>query len=134
MTACLASASVRDLCMLGDRRLTEETSKAFKKDKKITKVLETNTHSSCNTAFQHHVSLFQGIAFPTCLSVNHAICHFSPLVSEADQTLEEGDMVKIDMGAHIDGYIAVVAHTVVVGGGVITGESDIKSETEMKCL
>ena len=38
VTACLASASVRDLCMLGDRRLTEETSKAFKKDKKITKV------------------------------------------------------------------------------------------------
>ena len=54
--------------------------------------------------------------------MNHAICHFSPLVSEADQTLEEGDMVKIDMGAHIDGYIAVVAHTVVVGGGVVTGE------------
>ena len=134
MTACLASASVRDLCMLGDRRLTEETSKAFKKDKKITKVLETNTHS-CNTVFQHHVSLFQGIAFPTCLSVNHAICHFSPLVSEADQTLEEGDMVKIDLGAHIDGYIAVVAHTVVVGGGVITGETGIvQSETEMKCL
>ena len=38
VTACLASASVRDLCMLGDTRLTEETSKAFKKDKKITKV------------------------------------------------------------------------------------------------
>ena len=38
VTACLASASVRDLCRLGDRRLTEETSKAFKKDKKITKV------------------------------------------------------------------------------------------------
>ena len=66
--------------------------------------------------------------------MNQAICHFSPLVSEADQTLEEGDMVKIDMGAHIDGYIAVVAHTVVVGGGVISGETDIKSETEMKCL
>jgi len=99
VTACVASASVRELCMLGDRRLTEETGKAFKKDKKLTK----------------------GIAFPTCLSVNHAICHFSPLVSEADQTLAEGDMVKIDMGAHIDGYIAVVAHTVVVGGEGITG-------------
>ena len=57
--------------------------------------------------------------------MNHAICHFSPLVSEADQTLEEGDMVKIDMGAHIDGYIAVVAHTVVVGGGVVTGEQAV---------
>ena len=26
-------------------------------------------------------------------------------------------MVKIDMGAHIDGFIAVVAHTVVVSDG-----------------
>ena len=87
------------MCLLGDKRLLEETGKAFKKDKKITK----------------------GIAFPTCLSVNHTICHFSPLVSEPDLTLAEGDMVKIDMGAHIDGFIAVVAHTVVVGGDVVTG-------------
>ena len=29
--------------------------------------------------------------------------------------LQDGDMVKIDLGAHIDGFIAVVAHTVVVG-------------------
>ena len=65
--------------------------------------------------------------------MNQAICHFSPLVSEADQTLEEGDMVKIDMGAHIDGYIAVVAHTVVVGGGVTTGEADKQQQqTEME--
>jgi len=94
VTACQASASVRDLCMLGDRRLTEETGKAFKKDKKITK----------------------GIAFPSCVSVNNCICHFSPLVSESDVILAEGDMVKIDLGAHIDGFIAVVAHSLVVGG------------------
>jgi len=99
VAACKADASVRDLCMLGDKRLQEETGKAFKKDKKLTK----------------------GIAFPTCLSVNHTICHFSPLVSEPDLALTEGDMVKIDMGAHIDGFIAVVAHTVVVGDGVVTG-------------
>merc|ERR1711936_836080 len=103
VTACVASASVRELCMLGDRRLTEETGKAFKKDKKLTK----------------------GIAFPTCLSVNHAICHFSPLVSESDVILADGDVVKIDMGAHIDGFIAVVAHTVVVGSSAsnpVTGK------------
>merc|ERR1712212_872025 len=91
--ACKVSVSVRDLCILGDARLGEETGKAFKKDKKLTK----------------------GIAFPTCISVNNCICHFSPLVSEADVVLVEGDMVKIDMGAHIDGFIAVVAHTLVVG-------------------
>ena len=49
------------------------------------------------------------------MSVNNCICHFSPLVSEADVILSEGDMVKIDMGAHIDGFIAVVAHSLVVG-------------------
>jgi curved DNA binding protein len=91
--ACKVSSSVRDLCILGDTRLGEETGKAFKKDKKLTK----------------------GIAFPTCISVNNCICHFSPLVSEADVVLADGDVVKIDMGAHIDGFIAVVAHTVVVG-------------------
>jgi len=91
--ACKVSVSVRDLCILGDARLGEETGKAFKKDKKLTK----------------------GIAFPTCISVNNCICHFSPLVSEADVVLADGDVVKIDMGAHIDGFIAVVAHTVVVG-------------------
>lgn len=37
--------------------------------------------------------------------------HYSPLVSEDDVVIKEGDIVKIDMGVHVDGYIAVVAHT-----------------------
>merc|ERR1712088_66801 len=76
------------------------TSKAFKKDKKLVK----------------------GIAFPTCISVNNCICHFSPLTTEPDVTLADGDLVKIDLGAHIDGFIAVVAHTLVVGA---TGDSPV---------
>ena len=56
-----------------------------------------------------------GIAFPTCISVNNVICHYSPLISEPDTVLADGDMVKFDLGAHIDGFIAVVAHTFVVG-------------------
>ena len=49
------------------------------------------------------------------MSVNNVICHYSPLVSEPDTILAEGDMVKLDLGAHIDGFIAVVAHTIVIG-------------------
>merc|ERR1711881_624225 len=98
--ACKASASVRDLCVLGDNRLTEETGKAFKKDKKLIK----------------------GIAFPTCISVNNCICHYSPLTTEQDTVLADGDLVKIDLGAHIDGFIAVVAHTLVIGA---TAESPV---------
>lgn len=100
--ACKVGGSVRDLCILGDNKLAEATSKAFKKDKKLLK----------------------GIAFPTCMSVNNCICHYSPLISEPDTILADGDVVKIDMGAHIDGFIAVVAHTLVVGSSVeqpITG-------------
>merc|ERR1711872_274549 len=90
---CKPEASVRELCIVGDTKLAEETSKASKKDKKVMK----------------------GIAFPTCLSVNNVICHYSPLTSEPDTVLADGDIVKIDLGAHIDGFIAVVAHTLVVG-------------------
>lgn len=90
---CEAGASVLGLCELGDSRLLEETSKVFKKDKEMKK----------------------GIAFPTCVSINNCICHFSPLKSDPDITLKDGDMVKIDLGAHVDGYIGVAAHTLVVG-------------------
>jgi len=90
---CKPGCSIRDLCVLGDKKLTEETGKAYKKDKKITK----------------------GVAFPTCISVNNVICHYSPLLSEPDTVLADGDLVKIDLGAHIDGFIAVVAHTFVLG-------------------
>jgi len=89
---CVAGASVRELCSVGDQLLTEETSKCFKKEKEMKK----------------------GIAFPTCLSVNNCVCHFSPLASDTDVELKKGDMVKIDLGAQIDGFIAVAAHTVVV--------------------
>ncbi|CAF1558798.1 unnamed protein product, partial [Adineta ricciae] len=86
---CVPGASIKDTCIFGDKRLDEETSRVFKKDKDVKK----------------------GIAFPTCLSVNNYICHFSPLVSDPDMILKDDDVVKIDLGCHIDGYVAVVAHT-----------------------
>ncbi|XP_066952945.1 proliferation-associated protein 2G4 [Macrobrachium rosenbergii] len=93
VSKCVVSASVRDICAEGDVLLEEETSKVFKKEKEMKK----------------------GIAFPVCASVNNCINHYSPLASEGDTILVEGDLVKIDLGAHIDGFIAVAGHTVVVG-------------------
>lgn len=90
---CVADASVREICTKGDNQITEETGKVYKKEKDLKK----------------------GIAFPTCVSVNNCVCHFSPTKNDPDYILKEGDVVKIDMGAHIDGFIAVAAHTVVVG-------------------
>merc|ERR1712039_629086 len=56
-----------------------------------------------------------GIAFPTCISVNELIGHFSPMKGESVK-LKAGDIAKIDLGCHLDGFIACAAHTVVVGG------------------
>lgn len=44
--------------------------------------------------------------------------------SDQDYILKEGDLVKIDLGVHVDGFIANVAHTFVVGvaqGTQVTG-------------
>ena len=63
--------------------------------------------------------ILKGIAFPTCVSVNHIISHCSPLESDDSwEPLTGGDMCKIDLGVHVDGFIAVVAHTIVVLGDV----------------
>lgn len=90
---CKPGASVIDICEFGDKTVLEECGLVYKKDKELRK----------------------GIAFPTCICVNNCICHFSPLRSEPVVILKDGDVVKIDMGAHIDGFIAVVAHTIVIG-------------------
>lgn len=58
----------------------------------------------------------KGIAFPVCISVNNCVCHNNPLDSDEDkEIIKDNDLVKIDLGVHVDGYIAVVAHTVFVG-------------------
>jgi curved DNA binding protein len=102
--ACVAGAKVFDLCVLGDAAILEEVGTVYNK-----KDAETG------------VKPVKGVGFPTCISINHCICHNSPIASDADIIVEAGDLVKIDLGVHIDGYIAPCATTFIVGGGEITG-------------
>lgn len=53
-------------------------------------------------------------AFPVNLARNHIAAHFTPNPKNT-QVFGEGDLVKIDVGAHIDGYIADTAVTIEVG-------------------
>ncbi|XP_062397229.1 proliferation-associated protein 2G4b [Sardina pilchardus] len=100
--AAKPGVSVLSLCEKGDAFIAAETSKVFKKEKDIKK----------------------GIAFPTCVSVNNCVCHFSPLKSDPDYMVKDGDLVKIDLGVHVDGFISNVAHSFVIGASkdnVVTG-------------
>uniref|UniRef100_A0A2R9BM41 Peptidase M24 domain-containing protein n=1 Tax=Pan paniscus TaxID=9597 RepID=A0A2R9BM41_PANPA len=104
--ASSSGVSVLSLCEKGDAMIMEETGKIFKKEKEMKK----------------------GIAFPTSISVNNSVCHFSPLKRGQDYILKEGDLVKIDLGVHVDGFIANVAHTFVVDvaqGTQVTGRKDV---------
>ncbi|HKV89958.1 MAG TPA: type II methionyl aminopeptidase [Thermoplasmata archaeon] len=54
-------------------------------------------------------------AFPANLSTNEEAAHFTPPPDD-EGTLAPGDVVKVDVGAHLDGAIADTAVTVEVGG------------------
>lgn len=41
-----------------------------------------------------------GIAFPCCISVNNVLCHDD----QNETPLAAGDIVRVELGAHIDGY------------------------------
>lgn len=90
---CVVGADIHAVCQEGDKFMEEELRKVFnnKKSKKLER----------------------GIAFPTCVSVNHLFGHYSPLKDESTQ-LQEGDLAKIDLGCHLDGFMAQAATTVFV--------------------
>ena len=65
LAACKPGAKVVDICNLGDKTVEEEAAKFYnKKDKDGNKIEK-------------------GIAFPTCISVNHQVCHNSPPSDDA---------------------------------------------------
>lgn len=103
---CKVGAKLVDIADKGDALIEDLASKVYK-GKKIDK----------------------GIAFPTCLSVNSVVGHYCPPADDAT-ALAEGDCVKIDLGAHIDGWIAVGAHTVILSPEPIRGrDADLLAAT-----
>ncbi|CEL99403.1 unnamed protein product [Vitrella brassicaformis CCMP3155] len=96
VSKCVEGADVLELCRLGDSFIEDKTAGLYNAKKGGKKKVE------------------KGLAFPTCISVNEVSGHFSPLPGDS-YTLQKGDLAKVDMGGHIDGYICVAAHTVVVG-------------------
>lgn len=95
VSQCVPGARVIDLCKFGASVIETSASKLY--TKKV-----------------GGAAIERGVAFPVCVSVNDVICNRSPLTSEEVEPLKAGDIVKIDLGCHIDGYISVAAHTLIV--------------------
>ena len=60
------------------------------------------------------VELGGGIAFPVNISINDIAAHYTPDINDAT-LLKEKDLVKVDIGVHVDGYIWDRAFSVCIG-------------------
>ncbi|KAJ5525209.1 Winged helix-turn-helix transcription repressor DNA-binding [Penicillium sp. IBT 35674x] len=108
---CVEGEKIVEICQKGDQLLDEEIAKVYK-GKKIAK----------------------GISHPTTVSPSSYVTPYTPLVSdaaEAEITLKAGEIVKIQLGAQIDGFGTIVCDMHVVAKKdaakeVITGrEADL---------
>jgi len=96
ISLCVEGADVSAICGEVDTMIEAELLKVFsnKKSKKLER----------------------GIGFPCCISINETMGHCSPAAGEDSFKLANEQVVKIELGAHIDGYCSIAAHTIVVGG------------------
>jgi len=79
----------------------------------------------CNAVEERIRDLGCQPAFPANISIDHVAAHYTS--PDGDQTtFEAGQLVKLDVGAHLDGFIADTARSIVVGGG----DSDLIKATE----
>ncbi|KAJ5166038.1 hypothetical protein N7492_006334 [Penicillium capsulatum] len=108
---CYEGEKIVEICQKGDKLLDEEIAKVYK-GKKIAK----------------------GISHPTTVSPSSYVTPYTPLVSdatEAETTLKAGEIIKIQLGAQIDGFGTIVCDMVVIAAkdaakGVVTGrEADL---------
>lgn len=70
-------AKVLDLCIEGDKLIEQGTAGVYNKSVKGVKVAKGEFSSL--VPFFRYSKLLPGIAFPTCVSVNNCVAHFSPL-------------------------------------------------------
>lgn len=56
-------------------------------------------------------SLKAGMGFPTGLCLNHHVAHYTPNPGQKDVVLKQSDVMKVDFGVHINGWIVDSAFT-----------------------
>ncbi len=73
---------------------------------------------------------YGGFPASACISVNDVIIHGIP---KKNQILKNGDLVSVDLGIDLDGYISDSARTIIVGGKS-TEENERLCQVTRECL
>lgn len=56
-----------------------------------------------------------GLAFPVNICANDSAAHYTPKINDSS-TIGEKDVVSVDLGVHVNGYIADTAYTIDLSG------------------
>ncbi|KAF2835145.1 curved DNA-binding protein [Patellaria atrata CBS 101060] len=94
---CTEGANIVEICEKGDKLLEAEVAKVYK-GKKISK----------------------GSGHPVTVSPSSYITPYTPLKTDAEEAktvLKKNEVVKIQLGAQIDGFCSIVCDSIVVGAG-----------------
>ncbi|KUI64982.1 Curved DNA-binding protein [Cytospora mali] len=120
---CVAGEKIVDICEKGDVLLGEEISKVWR-GKKVSKGTVPSSEELRVSALPHATAQFPantrlppGFAHPTTVSPSSYVTPYTPLRSDekdAAVELQEGEPVKIQLGAQIDGFASIVCDTVIV--------------------
>ena len=74
---------------------------------------------------QHHLN-YRGFEKSVCTSLNHVVCHGIP----SDRTLEDGDILNIDVTAIIDNYYGDTSRMYIAGNTNIKAQNLINATYE----
>ncbi|KAA8564122.1 hypothetical protein EYC84_012102 [Monilinia fructicola] len=91
---CVAGEKIVTICERGDKLLEDEIAKVYRGKKMV-----------------------KGIGHPTTVSPSAYVTPYTPLTSdeaEASVVLKEGEAIKIQLGAQIDGFGTIVCDTIIV--------------------
>lgn len=124
VSRCLPGVTVGELCKFGNDVITLHCAKLYNKSSSA----GGGGNAGTGGGEKKSKKIEKGVAFPVCVSVNDVICNHCPLASEETKPLKAGDIVKLDLGCHIDGYISVAAHTLIVPASPDTLPTDISEE------
>lgn len=64
-----------------------------------------------NAGLEPGSGLVSGMGFPTGLSLNNCVAHYTPNPGQKDVVLQSCDVMKVDIGVHINGWIVDSAFT-----------------------
>lgn len=92
----VVGASIKELCELGDTLIVEECNRIYNSGKNKVE--------------------YKGISYPTCISINNIAGNYKP-IEDNGIVISEGCIVKIELGAHIDGFPGFICYTVIVNSG-----------------